>query len=142
MYLWDTNILRHFASGHSTLRDHLQRVAWAEIALPSVVVAEVVQGRADYALKATPQQAPLAHRLLLETLQLLHTFAWLAFDQDSAAELLRLQRSVQTRKRYADAQIAAMALAGRHIVVTRNQAHFVDLLPPAQLANWIDEPPR
>lgn len=38
--------------------------------------------------------------------------------------------------------IAAMALAGHHVVITRNIKHFTDLLPPAQLANWIDEPPR
>jgi hypothetical protein len=38
--------------------------------------------------------------------------------------------------------IAAMALAGNHIVVTRNTRHFTGLLPPHQFANWIDEPPR
>jgi hypothetical protein len=38
--------------------------------------------------------------------------------------------------------IAAMALAEDHVVVTRNQSDFVDLLPPAQRANWIDDPPK
>jgi hypothetical protein len=37
--------------------------------------------------------------------------------------------------------IAAMVLAGQHILVTRNHADFVDVLPPVQLANWIDDPP-
>jgi hypothetical protein len=37
--------------------------------------------------------------------------------------------------------IAAMVLAGQHMLVTRNPADFVDVLPPAQLANWIDDPP-
>jgi predicted nucleic acid-binding protein len=36
--------------------------------------------------------------------------------------------------------IAAMALAGGHIVVTRNKQHFADLLPANQIANWIDDP--
>jgi hypothetical protein len=27
-----------------------------------------------------------------------------------------------------------------HIIVTRNRADFVDLLPKGQLANWIDDP--
>ena len=44
MYLWDANILRAFGQGHTTLRWHLQRVSWSEIALPSVVVAEVLRG--------------------------------------------------------------------------------------------------
>lgn len=45
MYLWDSNILRHFGDGHPTLRLHLERIPWTEIALPSVVVAEAL--RAD-----------------------------------------------------------------------------------------------
>jgi hypothetical protein len=37
--------------------------------------------------------------------------------------------------------IAAMVIAGQHVLVTRNLADFVDLLPQAQLVNWIDDPP-
>ncbi len=37
--------------------------------------------------------------------------------------------------------IVAIAIAGNHIVVTRNQKDFVDLLPKHQLQNWIDDPP-
>jgi hypothetical protein len=37
--------------------------------------------------------------------------------------------------------IAAMVITGGHILVTHNQADFVDLLPKAQLANWIDDYP-
>ncbi len=141
MYLWDTNILRHFAEGHSVLQEHLLRVPWAEIALPSVVVAEVLRGRCEFALKATPAQAPLAHHLLMETRQLVQQFNVVVFDQACADELVQLQRTSKTRKRYADAMIAAMARAGHHIVVTRNQVHFADLIPPGQLVNWIDAPP-
>lgn len=67
MYLWDANILRAFGQGHATLRSYLLRVPWSEIALPSVVVAEVLRGRCDFALKATPGEAPLAHQRLLDT---------------------------------------------------------------------------
>jgi len=51
-------------------------------------------------------------------------------------------KKFKSKKRYADMMIAAMALAGNHVVVTRNTKHFTDLLPPGQLANWIDTPPR
>jgi hypothetical protein len=61
MYLWDANILRHFGQGHATLRLYLLRVPWAEIALPSVVVAEVLRGRCEFALKATPAGKPPSH---------------------------------------------------------------------------------
>ncbi len=128
--------------GHPVLRAHLERTAWDEIALPSIVIAEVLRGRCDFALKAAPAQAPLAHRLLIETQQLLHQFNVVVFDEACAEALLQLQRTVRARKRYADVTIAAMARAGGHVVVTRNQAHFADLLPHNQLANWIDVAPR
>lgn len=81
MYLWDTNILRHFGEGHPALHLYLQRIPWSEIALPSVVVAEVLRGLCDFALKALPATAPKAHRLLLETQQLLSRFNVIIFDE-------------------------------------------------------------
>lgn len=141
MYLWDTNVLRYFEEGHPTLRAYLLRVPWAEIALSSITIAEVLRGRCDFALKATPEQAVLAHHLLIQTQQLLSQFNVIVFDQTCSEAMLRLQRQVKSRKRYADVMIAAMALAGKHVVVTRNQAHFADLLPAHQLVNWIDVPP-
>jgi predicted nucleic acid-binding protein len=74
MYLWDSNVLRHFAEGHPILHAYLARIEWNEIALPSVVVAEVLRGRCEFALKATSEQAPLAHQQLIATQQLLQQF--------------------------------------------------------------------
>lgn len=142
MYLWDTNILTHYVEGQATLREHLQHTAWTEIALPSVVVAEVLRGRGDFALKATAAQLPQAHQLLLQTQQLLRGFQVVVFDQPCATELAQLQQQHRSHKRYADLQIAALALAGGHIVITRNVRHFADLLPAGRFANWIDDPPR
>jgi predicted nucleic acid-binding protein len=141
MYLWDANILRYFGQGHATLRLHLLRVPWTEIALPSVVVAEVLRGRCDFALKASPSESPLAHRRLLETQQMLTRFRVVVFDESCVKVMERLRQRHQRRKRYADLMIAAIAEAGRHVLVTRNRADFVDLLPKAQVVNWIDNPP-
>jgi predicted nucleic acid-binding protein len=142
MYLWDTNIVRHFGQGHPTLRAHLLRVPWAEIALPSVVVAEVLRGRCEFALKASPADAPLAHQRLLETQQMLTQFRVVPLDESCTPILARLRQQHKRRKRYADLMIAAIAETGGHIVVTRNQDDFVDLLSQSQLVNWIDNPPR
>jgi predicted nucleic acid-binding protein len=142
MYLWDSNILRAFGQGHVTLRSYLLRVPWSEIALPSVVVAEVLRGRCDFALKATPAEAPLAHRRLLDTQQMLSQFQVVVFDAVCATVMERLRQQHRRRKRYADLMIAAIVVAGQHVLVTRNQADFRDVLPQAQLANWIDEPPE
>jgi len=141
MWLWDSNILRHFGEKHPTLHLHLQRISWADIALPSVVVAEVLRGRCDFALKASPEQAPLAHQKLLQIQKLLSQFNIVVFDEACAKALIELRQQHKTHKCYADMMIAAMALAGNHIVVTRNVKDFSPLLPKNKIANWIDEKP-
>jgi hypothetical protein len=90
VYLWDSNIVRHFGQGHPTLQMHLLHIRWHEVALPSIVVAEVLRGRCDFALKATPSEAPLAHRLLLETQQMLGRFSVVVFDELCAEAMKRL----------------------------------------------------
>jgi len=64
------------------------------------------------------------------------------FDESCTEAMEQLRRRHRRRKRYADLMIAAMVQAGRHVLVTRNQDDFVDLLPKAQLVNWIDDPPH
>lgn len=141
MYLWDSNILRCHKQGDENLLEHLQRVAIDEIALPSVVVAETLRGKCEYALKAEPVNIQFAHELLREALKELQGFKIVYFDHASAAVFTQLIKKHRTRKRYADVMIAAVAIAGDHVVVTRNQKHFADLLPKHQLQNWIDESP-
>jgi predicted nucleic acid-binding protein len=60
-------------------------------------------------------------------------------NEQAIAELTGLRSRMNTRKRYADVVIAAMALAGGDIVVTRNVDDFRDLLPSDQIQNWIDQ---
>jgi len=50
-------------------------------------------------------------------------------DEQAVAELTALRNCVSARKRYADVVIAAMALAGGDIIVTRNVDDFRNLLP-------------
>ncbi len=138
MYLLDTNILRYFGAGHENLERHLRRVDWSEIAIPSLVLAEVLRGRCEHALKAEPAQAPLAHRLLLQARRFLEEFNVALFDEQAARTMTELRRKHKKSKRHADLMIAATALAGGHVVVTRNLRHFADVLPSKQLANWID----
>lgn len=102
MSLWDTHIPRHFGPGHATLRLYLLRVPWSEIALPSVVVTEVLRGRCDFALQATPAEAPHAHRWLLDTQRMLTQFQMVVFDTACATVMERLRQRHHRRKRYAD----------------------------------------
>jgi predicted nucleic acid-binding protein len=141
MYLWDSNVLRYYFKQHPTLLSHLRHVSQKQIALPSVVVAEALRGRCEYILKATPEQVQVAEKLLAETLQTVQDFAAVTFDETSTTALAQMLKQHQSRKRYADLMIAAIAKAGHHIVITRNTKDFADLLPKAQLQNWIDDAP-
>ena len=60
-------------------------------------------------------------------------------NERAITELATLRNRVNTRKRYADVVIAAMALACDDIVVTRNVDDFRDLLPADRIQNWIDQ---
>lgn len=139
MFLFDSNIIKHFAEGDENLAKHLNKHDVAEYALPSVVVAEIFKGRADFILKATPEQSVSAHKFLLKTLELVNNFQIVAFDENSDKVLKILQSKFSTKKRYADLMIASIVLSGKHILITRNTKHFIDVLPKNQLQNWIDE---
>ena len=72
---------------------------------------------------------------------MLAQFQVVVFDVACATEMARLRQQHRRRKRYADLMIAAMVIAGQHMLVARNRTDFVDVLPATQLANWIDDPP-
>ncbi len=105
MYLLDTNVLTHYVNGHQTLLANLQRVDPAEVALPSVVVAEAMRGRSEFALKAPPDKAAYAHALLLETWQILQTFSDADFGRirrDQVGGIAKTAQFQQAVRRYDD----------------------------------------
>jgi predicted nucleic acid-binding protein len=138
-FLWDSNILRHYLDDHPLLLENLKKVPRRDVMLPVVVAAEQFRGRMDAILKAQPAQLPRAQRLFQQTQEVLNKFQLLYFNDHSLAIATQLIAQFKTRKRYADVLIAAQAIAGHHILVTRNTADFRDLLPAQQLQNWIDE---
>lgn len=137
-FLWDSNILRHYLDDHPLLLENLQQVPRTEVLLPVVVAAEQFRGRMDAILKAELARLPRAQQLFQQTQELLGKFQLLYFDDQSLAVAAQLMSRFKTRKRYADVLIAAQALAGRYVLVTRNTEDFRDLLPAQQLQNWID----
>jgi predicted nucleic acid-binding protein len=138
-YLLDTNVLRHYTDGHQTLLDNLASVRLEQVAVPSIVFAEQMRGRYDALLKAEPQNLLREQERLIGTQAVLSAFSILYLDQPSVDKLIELRQKHSTRKRYADVIIAAMALAGDHIVITRNVTDFSDLLPAIRIQNWIDQ---
>lgn len=98
-----------------------------------------MRGRYDAITKAEPHRLLQEQERLVEAETLLAGFeiAYLTRDAIEALTVLLLRK--QTRKRYADAIIAAIAIANHDIVVTRNVEDFKDLLPASQIQNWVDQ---
>lgn len=138
-FLWDSNILRHYLDDHPRLLENLKKVPRQHVLLPVIVVAEQLRGRSEAMLKAEPAQIARTQELFRQTQTLVSKFQILYFDQQALATAARFKEQVKTRKRYTDVLIAAQTVAGRHVLVTRNTDDFHDLLPPAQLQNWIDD---
>lgn len=138
-YLFDSNILRHYASGHLALLSNIAKVPASQIVLPFIVVAEQMRGRYDAILKAEPDHLLKEQQRLLAAQTLISEFNILYLDEKAAAEMITLRQRVSTKKRYADVIIAAMALAGGHLVVTRNVEDFKELLPATRIQNWVDQ---
>ena len=134
-YLWDSNILRHYTSNHPALFEHLKRVPRQEVLIPVIVYAEQLRGRIEGLLKAEPAKLLLAQQHLRSTQELLSGFEVLYLDEAATTMAELLKQRIRTRKRYADLIIAAQAIAGHHILVTRNTADFQDILPSAQIEN-------
>jgi predicted nucleic acid-binding protein len=138
-YLLDSNILRYYTAKHPTMTDNLARIPAEQIGIPFVVVIEQLRGRFDAFLKAEPENMLREQSRLLATQQLLSLYQTVYVNEGAVTELVNLRKRVKTHKRYADAVIAAMALATDAIVVTRNVEDFRDLLPAAKIQNWVDQ---
>jgi predicted nucleic acid-binding protein len=138
-YLLDSNILRHYLAQHPVLLVNIAKVPKDLIQIPFVVVAEQMRGRYDAILKAEAKNLLREQQRLIITQGLLSRFEVAYLNEQSAQEFINLQAKKKLRKRYADAIIAAIAIANHDIVVTRNVEDFKDLLPTAQIQNWIDQ---
>ena len=100
---------------------------------------EQLRGRFDAYLKAEPENLLREQARLLAARQFLSLYQTVYVNERAVAELVAPRQRVNTSKRYADAVIAAMALAGDDIVVTRNVEDFRDLLSAARIQNWVDQ---
>jgi predicted nucleic acid-binding protein len=137
-YLLDSNILRAFLTQNPTLIKNISRVHDQLLFIPFIVEAEQMRGRYDAVLKAESHNLLREQERLKVTKELLSDFEIAYLTQDASDEFIKLQNRKNLNKRYADGIIAAIAIANRDIVVTRNTEDFKDLLPAAQLQNWID----
>ncbi len=138
MFVLDTDTLTHLLLGQPRVTESMAH-ANEEVTLTVVTRIEVLQGRFASILKAPDaKKLLLAQQRLLETERDLAKFNILTIDPPAcgAFERLRHNRSLNHIGR-ADLLIAAITLANRATLVTRNQKDFRKV-PGLQIENWAD----
>jgi tRNA(fMet)-specific endonuclease VapC len=140
MYVLDTDTMNFVFRGHAQVTARLAGVPTIEIATIIVTRIELLQGRFAFLLKAaTAAELQRAQQLLEQTEQALAAFPQiLPVDDAAAAEFDRLRANKKLKKiGRADLLIAAITLANRATLVTRNLKDFREV-PSLQLENWAD----
>jgi tRNA(fMet)-specific endonuclease VapC len=139
MILLDTDILTLYFLGHARVTARLNA---AENAFNITVITwiEVLAGRSDAVLKAADgEQLQRAQQGLTRTQKQLEGFTIVRIDAAAAAEFDRLRQDRKLKKiGRADLLIAAIALANRATLVSRNLRHFRQV-PGLQVENWADD---
>ncbi|HEY7427493.1 MAG TPA: type II toxin-antitoxin system VapC family toxin [Gemmataceae bacterium] len=140
MYVLDTDMLSHLFAAHPRVLTRCNSVPSSEIATTIVTRIEVLEGRFDFLLKAATGDELLRAQLWLDkTIQnLARVETVLAVDSAAAAEFDRLRQHKKLKKiGRGDLLIAAIVLANRATLVTRNQKDFRQV-PGLPIENWAD----
>lgn len=138
MILLDTDTLTLLTLGHLQVQQHLDS-ADEDIAITIVTRIEILRGRFEFVLKAADGiQLQVAQQRLNDTEAQLADVVVIPFDAAAAREFDRLRQEKPLRKiGRADLLIAAIALAQRATLVTRNVRHF-RMVPGLHVVNWAD----
>jgi tRNA(fMet)-specific endonuclease VapC len=138
MFIMDTDTFSLLGRGHPRIVDRNQREP-DKVALTVVTQIEVLQGRFASVIKASTGGLLLRDQEWLEQSEReLANIPLLPFDVPAAAvfDRLRLDRKLRKIGR-ADLLIAAIALAHRATVATRNVRDFQQV-PGLRVENWAD----
>ena len=138
MIVLDTDTVTHYFMSHPrVLRRHAE--AEAEIVITIISRIETLQGRFATLLKgAEGAELQRGQQRLDRAEHDLAAFRVLPIDGPAAAEFDRLRQNKKLKKiGRADLLIAAIALANRATLITRNRKDFRQI-PGLQLENWID----
>ena len=138
MHLLDTDTATHVLQGHAGVIQRLRSADDPAIYTTIITQAELMRGRIDYLLKATPEQLPNAQALFQITDEFLHSVKVIPLDEEAIEVSRRLAKTKGLKKiGRADLLIASIALARKATLVTRNLKHF-QLIPDLEIENWVD----
>lgn len=137
MFILDTDTLSHFFRAQGRVMERMQQAS-EEVVITLISRIEILQGRFASVLKAEDGEKLIqAQRRLQETEKDLERFAILDVAP-AATEFDRLRENKKLKKiGRGDLLIAAIALAHRATLVTRNVKDFLQV-PGLRVENWAD----
>jgi tRNA(fMet)-specific endonuclease VapC len=138
MFALDTDTLSLLLRAHARVTERVARSTY-EVTITVITRIELLQGRFASVLKAETGERLLQARLRLdESEKDLNRFTILTYDSAGAAEFDRLRQNKKLRKiGRCDLLIAALTLAKRATLVTRNQKDFGQV-PGLKIEDWAD----
>jgi len=138
MFVLDTDTLSLLLRGQVRVAERVGQ-ATEEVAITLISRIEILQGRFAAVLKAeNGEKLRRAQQRLLESEQDLSRFTILGIAAEAADEFDRLRRNKKLKKiGRADLLIAALTVANRATLVTRNRKDF-DQVPGLAVENWAD----
>ena len=138
MILLDTDTLTLLFQGHARVQGRL-RSAEPDVATTIITRIEVLQGLFDAILKAADgKQIQQAYQRLQDSEKQFATLPSLPIDGSAADQFEKLLRSKKLKSiGRGDLLIAAISLANRATLVTRNQKDFRKV-PGLRIENWVD----
>ncbi len=139
MRILDTDTITHLHAGNRNVVENLKRLDDTDVRITIVTKIELLRGRFEFLLKASDHiQLLRAQQLLVQTEDLIARIPVLHIDEKSAAQFEKLSKIKSLRKiGRADILIAAMTLANRAVLITRNIKHFKKITG-LRMANWVD----
>ncbi len=134
-FLFDTDHVTLFEQGHAVLGRNLANHGSAAVGISIVTVEEALRGRLAHVARARDGMARIARYGYLQgTLQVFQSFAVVPFDQAAENHYQQLL-SLRPRPGSRDLKIAAIALAMKLVLLTRNRRDFGHV-PGLGLDDW------
>jgi tRNA(fMet)-specific endonuclease VapC len=134
-FLLDTDHLTLYQRGHKLLEQRIALQAPGEVGLSAITVEEALRGRLVILAQARDGSSRIRrYAELVETVRLLQQFDVVTFDQDSEGAFQQLH-GLRHRVGTQDRKIAAVALAHKLVLLTRNRRDFSQV-PGLLIEDW------